>query len=474
MSVKSSLLLPALLGLGLSAALLGPQNLKAEPLLQNASTPTRIINLPVGRSMMVDLPVDASDVFISNPKIADAVLRTPKRIFVMATQSGQTDAVFIDRMGKQILNLSIRVEANTDQVLDTIKHLYPQSRVELTAANGNIILSGMAANAAEAVAIAKIAGTFVASEDKVVNLMTIAGKDQVMVKVRVVEVDHTAVKQLGLNMTAILGGSVNNTWGFSQAANFAANGSYLGTAGLTRNTTSAVGGAKSLNAQLLAFERAGISRTLAEPDVITTSGETSKFLAGGEFPVPTAFDPITHTLTVSFKEYGVGLGIAPVVMSNGNISIKVSTEISELTNIGSVTTTGISVPGLTKRSSDNTVELGDGQSIMLAGLLQSKYNANIDSLPGLATLPVLGSLFRSRDFLNDQTELVIILTAYLVHPTSPDKFQTPGDNLIIPNDLEQAFLGQLNKPNKSSSAHELPPTPAPTGSYQAPVGYVIE
>jgi pilus assembly protein CpaC len=222
-----------------------------------------------------------------------------------------------------------------------------------------------------------------------------------------------------------------------------------------------------------AFERVGLLRTLAEPNLTVVSGESGKFLVGGEFPIPVAQDA-AGLISLVFKPYGVGLGYTPVVMSGGRISLKLSTEVSELTSLGAFTLasstsgTNLSVPGLTVRRAETTVELPSGGSLMIAGLLQQTSKQNVDALPGMTNLPILGSLFRSRDYLNGETELVVIITPYIVDPTKPQNLQTPADGLQTASDMSTVLLGRLNKVVKA-------PAGANNGrAYQGPVGYVIE
>jgi pilus assembly protein CpaC len=222
---------------------------------------------------------------------------------------------------------------------------------------------------------------------------------------------------------------------------------------------------------LQAFERVGLVRTLAEPNLTAVSGESAKFLAGGEFPVPVGQDR-DGRITVEFKPFGVGLGFTPVVMSGGRISLRISTEVSELSQQGSFTlaasSSTLTIPALNVRRAETTVELPSGGAMMIAGLLREDTKQNLDSLPGMTALPVLGALFRSRDFLSGETELVVIVTPYIVNPTSPDKLQTPIDGLQIANDPETILLGRLNKTYKSK------PQPVAERTYQGPHGYVIE
>jgi len=249
----------------------------------------------------------------------------------------------------------------------------------------------------------------------------------------------------------------------------------------TLQTTAGSTGLNKAGATIQAFERAGLVRTLAEPNLTAVSGESAKFLVGGEFPVPVGEDN-TGRVTVEFKQYGIGLGFTPVVLSRGRISLKLSTEVSELSNSGAFTLTGSStsatgtstttpslvIPGLTVRRAETTVELPSGQAMMIAGLLQSDAKEDLDSLPGLQNLPILGALFRSRDYLNNETELVVIVTPYLVKPTNPDQLQTPADGLEIASDMETTLLGHLNTGFGKSAP------PPKNGAYQGPIGYVVD
>jgi len=437
---------------------------------------TQVLNLPKGRSAVIDLPVDAADVFVSNPAVADAVLRNPRRIFVLGVAAGQSDAIFFDAAGRQILNLSVRVEAPTDQLADSIRRIYPQAQVEVENVNGFVILNGLVANAAEAEAIQRLASAFAEKPENVINSLAIAGQDQVMLKVRIVEVERNTIKQLGLAADVVYNNGTRS-YSFGRGNTFSTNGGYQGGRGLCYDQKPGLTGTgNSANIAehcLQAFERVGLVRTLAEPNLTAVSGEAARFLAGGEFPVPVNQDS-QGRITVEFKPFGVGLGFTPVVLSGGRISMKLSTEVSELTNTGAYTLNGnFTIPALSVRRAETTVEMQSGSSLMIAGLLQSNYKQTIDSLPGLTSLPVLGTLFRSRDFLSEETELVVIVTPYLVAPGHPDDFQTPADNLQMAHDMESVFLGRVNKVIRERNG-DYAAEPPPPGAYQAPIGYVIE
>ncbi len=514
------------------AALAGAALSPAGPALaQNASAATAAVvrvdlaaagggnqslSLPTGKSAIIELPVDARDVLVTNPAVADAMLRSPRRIFILGLKSGQTDAVFFDTAGRRILSLDIRVDQDTAAVAQTINRVVSGSRVRVDAMNDTLILSGQVPNVIDADRAMQVARAAVAKPEMVINMLSIADKDQVMLKVRIVEMQRNVIKQLGFNLNAVLGQLGETQYLVGTAAQFAVNGALLGglSGGYFQDTTkqptmlmpcigpgwlpddkcpvvvrdsTAAGnwdtatikdtaGDPKVNkaeATIKAFERVGLVRTLAEPNLTAVSGESAKFLAGGEFPVPVAQDN-TGQISVEFKPFGVGLGFTPVVMSGGRISLKLSTEVSELTTDGAfsarnaASSTTLVIPALSVRRAETTVELPSGGAMMIAGLLQEKTRQNLDSLPGMTTLPVLGTLFRSRDYLAGETELVIIVTPYIVQPTSPDRLQTPVDGMQVADDASTLVMGQLTKAYKAKP-------PAQAGrAYQGPYGYVIE
>ena len=436
-----------------------------------AGSATQSLALPQGRSAVIDLPVDARDVLVSNPQVAQAVLRTPRRIFVMGMKSGVTDAAFFDAAGRRILSLTIRVDANTQAVADTINRLMPGARVKADAMNDSVILTGVVASAADADMAVQVAKAAVSNPQQVINMLTIAGKDQVMLKVRVIEVDRTIIKQLGVNWQAVINQGGNAAFVASTVSTFGVNGALLGgaeAAGIFKNKS----GTNSLTANLQAFERVGLVRTLAEPNLTAVSGEAARFLVGGEFPVPSS-EATNGQVTVEFKQFGVGLGFTPVVLSGGRISLKLNTEVSEISNQGAFSiaaggNASIVIPSLTVRRAETTVELPSGGALMIAGLLQDKSSQNLDSLPGIRNVPILGQLFGSRDFQSGQTELAVIVTPYLVNATSPADLQTPADGLEIANDSDTILLGRLNR------TYNHPADATAGKTYQGPYGYVVE
>ena len=484
--------------------------------LSSDTTRTQSLSLPKGKSAVIDLPTDAQDVLVTDPKVANVVLSTRRRIYVLGVEGGQTDAAFFDAAGRQMLRLNIRVDQDISALGDTLNRILPGSSIHVEAVNQSIVLSGEVENAAAADKAIRLAQGFVAKPEQVVNMLSVGESEQVMLKVRIVEVNRNIIKQLGFNLNAITGQLGMPQYSFGNSPTYGVNGSFLGgtTGGYSLNTTSqpvvdTLAGTSCLNvvgdtiidraakaacigtgragstglnqatAMIQAFESVGLVRTLAEPNLTAVSGESAKFLVGGEFPVPVGEDT-TGRVTVEFKQYGVGLGFTPVVMSKGRISLKLSTEVSEITNIGAfslstsstsasgATTTSPSlvVPGLNVRRAETVVELPSGQSMMIAGLLQSVSKETLASLPGLMQVPIVGALLRSRDYQQGETELVVIVTPYLVKPVLPGQLQTPADGLQMANDLETNLLGKLNKSVGKT---------APAGkTYQGPYGYVVE
>ncbi len=479
------------------------------------------LSVPRGKSAIIDLPVDVRDVLVTNPSVAEAVLRSPRRIFILGQRAGTTDAVFFDAAGRRVLSLNIRVDQDGSAIAQTINRILPNANVKVDAINDSIVLSGQVANLSDADKALQIAKTAMASQldpdgKRVLNMLSIAGKDQVMLKVRIVEMQRNVIKQLGFNLSAVLNQIGEPQYLLGTAATFGVNGSLLGgiSSGYKLDTTKQpelltpclgpgwqpsdkcpivvrdatqasnwntatvkdTAGKPGLNqaeSTIKAFERVGLVRTLAEPNLTAVSGESAKFLAGGEFPIPVAQDE-KGRVTIEYKPFGVGLGFTPVVLSSGRIALKISTEVSELSTTGAFTLgttntgTALTIPALNVRRAETSVELPSGGAMMIAGLLKEETKQNLDGVPGMTTLPVLGSLFRSRDYLSGETELVVIVTPYIVQAIDPNKLQTPVDGLRIANDPATILLGQLNQAYKTKSQ------PQTGRTYQGPYGYVIE
>jgi pilus assembly protein CpaC len=418
------------------------------------------ITLALDKAALVQLDSDARDVLVSNPEIVDAVVRTPRRIFLLAMKTGQTNAFFFDAAGHQILSIDIRVERDVTDLGGMISENFPGSNIHVSAMNDNIVLTGTVSSSVEATRAQDLAASFAGDPKKVVNMLKVQANEQVMLKVRIAEMQRQIAKQFGIDLNAAI-----NAWGVPIVAATTNPYSLLGRA-LSDASGVAVGPKCTTvtttfcgNGVLKALEEVGLVRTLAEPNLTAVSGETARFLAGGEFPVPGGRDN-QGNVQIIFKQFGVGLSFTPVVLSENRISLQIATEVSELTNTGAftlnggtvtnpttgqtVTLPGITVPALNVRRAQTTVELPSGGSFAIAGLLQHTTKQQIDGFPALKDMPVLGALFRSRDYQNNETELVVLVSAYLVSPTSAKRLATPLDGYVTPSDPDTILMGSLN------------------------------
>jgi len=481
------------------------------------------ITLGLGKAAIVELDSDARDVLVSNPDIVDAVVRTPRRVFLMGQKGGQTNAFFFDGQGRQLASIDIRVEKDVTDLAKLIHASFPDSDIKATAINDTVVLSGHVASAAESSRAQDIAARFAGDPTKVVNVLAINTSEQVMLKVRVAEMQRTIAKQFGIDLSGAMVAagvpmamSTSNPFGLvghalsdlsAAQVGSACSGAFFPTVSGTTQSQAVTGNntvttitngvastvqtistgdptitktitstlpctsPNNLQGVVKALEQVGLVHILAEPNLTAVSGETAKFLAGGEFPVPVSRDR-DGNITIAFKQFGVGLSFTPVVLSPGRISLQLSTEVSELTNEGAYSlqgtsgTAGVTIPGLAVRRAETTVEVPSGGSFAIAGLMQKTTKQVLDAFPGLKDMPVLGALFRSRDFENDETELVVLVTAYLVKPTLEANFAAPTDGYVPPTDIETIFLGRLN----AVYSRDKHPVTADGG----PVGYIVQ
>lgn len=436
---------------------------------------SRQVSLGLGKSLVIDLPRDAKDVLVSNPVIADAVMRTARRAYLIGMTIGQTNVFFFDVAGRQIAVLEVQVERDIGVLAQSIRQLVPGSAVRVEAMNDNIVLAGMVKTPSDSVKAFDIAAKFVGDKDKVLNMLSVEGNEQVFLKVTVAEVKRNALKQFGIDLKLKLdtGGLMTNIisepfFGLGLPGAQVLRPSAAGVA----NAGAGWGigwsdGSTTIGANVKALEQQGVLRVLSEPTLSAISGESANFLAGGEFPVPTGYDRDSDSVTIEYKPFGVGLNFTPVVMTGGRISLKVKTEVSELTNESAVTVGPIRVPGLKVRRADTTVELPSGGSLVLAGLISQDTKQVINGVPGLKDVPILGTLFRSRDFVNDETELVVLATPYMVKPVARSELARPDDNYAPASDPATIFLGRINRLYGLAGTN-------PAGNYRGPIGFIVE
>ncbi|ODA66388.1 Type IV pilus biogenesis and competence protein PilQ precursor [Methyloligella halotolerans] len=461
-----------------------------------ASVPAiREVNLGLNKSMVVELPVAVRDVMVSNPDKVDAVMQTSRRAYVIGKQLGEANVFFTDQNGNQVLTLELNIQRDLTALEGLLARLIPGSSIQVEAFGGNILLTGRVPTPMDATRASQIANSVIAydpdapavtntslngpqavggsatqtsignEQRKVINMITVEGEEQVMLKVSVVEMERNTAKQLGVNLDTLV-----NSGNFQFAAlsemPFPVNQGAIAPALAGVNWTS---GGDRASAIMQALEQNGLIHTLAEPNLTAISGETANFLAGGEFPVVTGVDTTTNTASVDFKKFGVGLAFTPVVLSEGRISLKISTEVSELSNEGAIAVTGgFTIPALKVRRAETTVELASGGSLVIAGLLSDQSRQTISGYPGLKNLPILGTLFRSRDFQKDETELVVMVTPYIAKAVSRNELTQPDQGFAWANDVNSNFMGQMNR------VYGRQPEAAPPAQFGGDVGFIVE
>ncbi|WP_202396132.1 type II and III secretion system protein family protein [Stappia sediminis] len=426
----------------------------------------RILRVGVGRSVVINLGEEVRDVLVSDPEIADAVVRTSRRVFVLGNKAGQASLFLFGDGGVQLANFDLYVDQDTTELNALIRRAIPTANIRADAVNGNIVLSGTAKSTGDAQRATDLARRYAKPDEggqsSVLNTVSVEGKDQVHLKVTVAEVERSIIKQLGVNLAGSIGIG-NYTVGFNNQPGYTVNSNVVNRGSLG---TDFLAGDTRIVAEIEALQRDGVIRTLAEPTLTAISGENASFLAGGEFPIPVSQDQ--REVTVEFKKFGVGLDFTPVVLNEGNISLRVKTEVSEITQEGAVNLGLITIPALKVRRAESTVELPSGGTLVMAGLLKETYKQDLNGVPGLMQVPVLGALFKSRDFLRKQTELVVFVTPYLAKPVNRSKLARPDKNFAPATDAATIFLNRLNRIYSVSGA------PAPEGTYHGQVGYIYK
>ncbi len=448
---------------------------------------SRAVALGVSKSLVIDLPRDIKDVLVADPTIANAVIRSSRRAYIIGIKQGQTNVFFFDAQGKQIIGLDIAVMRDLNGIRAALKHVLPDDDITVEGIGDAVVLSGSVASPEEAQQAYDMASHLVeamtsfgtiasGSASRVVNALVVRGRDEVMLKVTVAEVERDVVKQLGVNLSGSLGYGTA-VLNFNNTNPFSAYGQPL--------TGSQIQGQfKSITATLQAMEQAGVIHTLAEPNLTAISGETATFVAGGEFPVLNGFScssssstpgaPSTCQPSIDFKKFGVSLNFTPVVLSEGRISLKVMTEVSdlstqnELTIVEPGTQVAVTIPSIRTRRADTTVEIPSGGALAMAGMIQDSTKHNVNGLPGLAELPVLGPLFRSNDYINQRTELMILVTPYVVRPVAQKDLSKPDDGFADPSDPAQVLLSRFNR------IYGVGGTPDRPNNYYGKYGFILD
>lgn len=428
------------------------------------SVDARSLTIEVNKSRVVRLARPARDVLVANPAIADIVLRSADTAFIVARRIGETNVYFFDEDGRQIDELEVIVAFDSLALTTTLKRMLPGETVEVTTANQSIVLTGSVASAQVAENIRSIARQFVAEDSAIINLINIRDKNQVLLRVRVSEMSRSVVKQLGISP----GGNFS-----LGGATFGVTGGALGftsTSFTSLNATIPLIGSSTLTALLQALESNGLVKTLAEPNLTAISGETASFLVGGQFPVPSP-QPAAGggtTISVIYKDFGVRLTFTPVVLASGVINLRIATEVSQLSTQGQITANGFTIPALSVRRAETTVELPSGGSIAIAGLLQNDIQNTIRGIPGLKDIPILGSLFSSTQFQRSESDLVIAVTPLLVRPVDPKALAFPTDGFRPASDVNMYLMGRLH------ATYASPTAGAPPARPRGPHGFILE
>lgn len=453
-----ALVLPALAG---GAALFPAAPVRAQTA---APAPTTTLEVSTGQGRLVTLNAPMSDVFVANDAIADVQVRSPTQLYIFGKAAGETSLYATTRSGTVLYSTNIRVGNNITSIDGMLRLAMPDADITATPMNGMILLTGTVASPDDTAEAERLVRAYIGEGPTIVSRLRNATPLQVNLQVRFAEVSRDFVKNIGVNLL-----TSDTTSGFQfgissgrTAGTITGSGSsaqFTFTPGPEHSTLGLAGNLLGLDilSAIDLGEETGQVTTLASPNLTAISGETATFLAGGEIPIPVSQG--LGAVSVEYKQYGVSLAYTPTVLSDGRISLRVRPEVSQLSSAGAVTISGTTIPALTTRRAETTVELGSGQSFMIAGLLSNTQNNRINRAPGLGDLPIIGALFRSNAFERNETELVIIITPYLVRPMNAGQAALPTDGQRTPSDLERIVGGQVN--GAGAVPHAVP-TLAPT------------
>ncbi|HET6521569.1 MAG TPA: type II and III secretion system protein family protein [Geminicoccaceae bacterium] len=429
---------PALAGVLLAAAVAAPPAGAQERLVGVDGA----VALEVRKGRVIQLDRPAAGVFVADPEIADVQVQSPTLIYLFGRRTGTTSVYAVGEDGGVLLRRDVVVSHSLTRLREALRLLAPDAEIQVGSVDQSIVVEGEVSTPVQAQEVRELAQRFLGDNEALINRVRVAAATQVNLRVRVAEVSREVNKEFGINWEAVFS-TGNFIFGFATGRDFVTGDSFFRS---PTNAGSGFGGFRSgsadVNTIIDALAQEGLITVLAEPNLTALSGETASFLAGGEFPIPVAAD--NNEIQIEFKEFGVSLAFTPTVLSPNRISLKVRPEVSELSTSGAITLNSLVIPGLATRRAETTVELGSGQSFAIGGLLSNGTVNDLSKLPGLGDLPVLGTLFRSSRFQRKETELVIIVTPYIVRPADePGTLAMPTDGLRAPTDLERILGGQL-------------------------------
>ncbi len=441
------------------------------------------LSIEVNKGALLRLSRPAKTIFIADPNVADIQIKSPRLVYITAKQPGETSLYAVDGGDRVILNRRISVSHNISRLLASFRHLFPNSRIDIRSVDGAMVLHGSVATASDAEDVRDIAAKMLNGTKNLINKISVSEPNQVHLRVRIAEVSRTVLKEFGINWEGVIR-SGNFFFGQGIGRDIIGSSAFLDERAfssasdisiLTRKDPSVIAGGydnsrSGLSALIDALDQEQLITILAEPNLTAVSGETATFLAGGEFPI---IIPKSDTsVIIEFKEFGVSLSFTPTLINGTTINLKVKPEVSQLTTTGAVEFAGFSVPGLTTRRAETTVELGSGQSFAIAGLLQNNITRDLNRFPGLAEVPILGALFRSDKFKRNESELVIIVTPYVVRPVSHQRLALPTDGLTPPTDTDRLLHGRLYRP--TLGRHPNGPNGRGATGLVGPVGFMLD
>jgi pilus assembly protein CpaC len=406
------------------------------------------INVEINKGTVIRLPGNASVVAVADPEIADVDVLAPNIVSLQGRGVGQTTVVAYNQAGDEILNETVTVSHNVEKLQTIIRSVMPEADVKFQSMGGALVVTGTVDSPLEADNVRRLVEPLLGENDSYVNMLTVEGSDQVLLKVRVAEVSRSELKRFGINLSSIISQGGQFAFGLVTGRDIGSGGVANIARGPDNNNIGVDfnSGSVDVNGVIDALAQDNVIKILAEPNLTTASGRTANFLAGGEFPIPVPGE--NGQVTIEWRQYGVALQFTPQVLSKKKISMTVAPEVSELSQIGAVNLQGFEIPSLTTRRAETTVELGSGQSFAIAGLLQSGNSTDVSKFPGLGDVPILGALFRSTEFQNDESELVIIITPYIVRGVAADQIADPTQGYIPPTDPERILEGNTYTPEK--------------------------
>ncbi|WP_240334337.1 type II and III secretion system protein family protein [Sphingobium estronivorans] len=473
-----------LIALGLALAAATPMTAQAQMTAGEASLHAGTLEVPLNKSQVVTADRPIAKAMVGNDEVADIMPITNRSVYVLGKKMGTTSLTLYDGSGRVISVIDVSVGPDVLALSDQLRQLVPGEKIDTSISNDSVVLTGLVSNPAAADRAAMLAKAY--AGDKVINLLSVGSSTQVMVEVRFAEVSRTAGKEIGVS-----GFGLSNNGKFDAVTGKGASlvpdpdtgvgimklAEITNTFGIFRNVFN-VGGTQ-IEAVLNALESRGLAKTLAQPTLIALSGEKASFLAGGEFPVPSVQSGGSTNgntpITVQFKPFGVSLSFTPTVLGDRTINMIVEPEVSQIDSSASLTVGNITIPGLRTRRASTTLELRDGESFAIAGLLQKDFKTTVDQIPLLGSIPILGALFRSTNYQKGQTELLIVVTPHLVAPLKPGQVRLPTDTVRDPSEAETFLLGQAYHPKPlkpvapvdgaAAAAPAASPSTAKGGSY---------